>query len=79
VLQSRKQFLVDVKIHWVRSVFLISGEFLGERIDEVVESHEVGVGEKVLKALFASETIKNSEAKFEEKFNTTSEDHSTEY
>jgi hypothetical protein len=58
---------------------LISGEFLSERIDEVVESHEVGVGEKVLKALFNSEIVKNSEAKFEEEFKTPSEDHSTEY
>jgi hypothetical protein len=42
VLQSRERIWVDVKVHLVRSVFLISGEFLGERIDEVVESHEVG-------------------------------------
>jgi hypothetical protein len=40
---------------------LTSCEFLGERIDEVVESHEVGVGEEELKALFAEGTIRKSE------------------
>jgi hypothetical protein len=42
---------------------LISGDLLGERIDEVVESHEAAVGEEVLKALFAYETIRNREAR----------------
>jgi hypothetical protein len=41
---------------------LVSGDFVGERIDEVVESREADGGEEVLKALFAYETIKNSEA-----------------
>jgi hypothetical protein len=40
---------------------LISGDFLGEPIDEVVESHEVGLGKEVLKALFGYETIRKSE------------------
>jgi hypothetical protein len=40
---------------------LISGDFVVERIDEVAESHEVGVGEEVLKALFAYQTIRKSE------------------
>jgi hypothetical protein len=40
---------------------LISGEFVGEQIDEVVESHEIGVGEEMLKTLFADETVTNGE------------------
>jgi hypothetical protein len=43
---------------------LISSDFLGERIDEVVESHKASVGEEVLKALFASETIKKNKTRF---------------
>jgi hypothetical protein len=45
-----------------RSPILVSGDLFGERIDEVVESKETDVGEEVLKALFAYETIKKSEA-----------------
>jgi hypothetical protein len=40
---------------------LISGDLLGERIDQVVESQEDGVGEEVLKAVFGYETIRKSE------------------
>jgi hypothetical protein len=56
---------------------LISGDLLGERIDDVVESREAVVGEEVLKALFAYETIKTNEEK--ERSNVTSKDDSTEY
>jgi hypothetical protein len=49
-----------------QSRVLISGTFLGEQIDEVVESHEAAVNEEVLKALFAYETIKKSEGRLRE-------------